>query len=66
MRRHNIPFHKYGGLRFLENAHIKDLISILRIAENPRDQMAWLRILQLLSGIGPATAQSCFPTSRRQ
>jgi DNA helicase II / ATP-dependent DNA helicase PcrA len=60
LRRHNIPFHKYGGLRFLENAHIKDLIGLLRIAANPRDQVAWLRILQLISGIGPATAQSTF------
>jgi DNA helicase-2/ATP-dependent DNA helicase PcrA len=56
LTRSNIPFHKYGGLRFLETAHIKDLISILRIAENPRDEIAWFRILQLLSGVGPATA----------
>ena len=53
---HNIPFHKFGGLRFLESAHIKDLICILRIAENPGDEMAWFRILQLLHGIGPSTA----------
>lgn len=54
--RRNIPFHKYGGLRFLEVAHVKDVIAILRILENPRDEMAWLRILLLMDGIGPATA----------
>jgi DNA helicase II / ATP-dependent DNA helicase PcrA len=57
---HNIPFHKYGGLRFLESAHIKDLVAILRIIENPRDEMAWFRILQLLKGVGPVTAQKIF------
>ena len=57
---HNIPFHKYGGLRFMESAHVKDLISILRIIENPRDEMAWFRILQLLKGVGPITAQKVF------
>jgi DNA helicase II / ATP-dependent DNA helicase PcrA len=56
--RHNIPFHKYGGLRFLETAHVKDLISILRIMENPRDEISWFRILQLLDGVGPSTAGS--------
>ena len=60
LTRHNIPFHKYGGLRFLEAAHIKDLISILRIIENPRDEIAWFRVIQLLSGVGPATAEAAF------
>ena len=59
---HNIPFHKYGGLRFPETAHVKDLISILRIIENPKDEMAWFRILQLLKRVGPVTAQKVFPT----
>ncbi len=54
--RRGIPFHKYGGLRFLENAHIKDVLAILRIAENARDELAWLRVLKLLEGIGDATA----------
>ncbi len=58
--RHNIPFRKYGGLRFLEAAHIKDLISILRIVENPRDEIAWFRVLQLLDGVGPVTAGGAF------
>ena len=52
----NLPYHKYGGLRFLEAAHVKDLIAFLRIVENPRDQMAWFRVLQLLEGVGPSTA----------
>ncbi|MFC1999969.1 ATP-dependent helicase [Chloroflexota bacterium] len=60
LTRKNIPFRKYGGLRFLEAAHIKDLVSILRILENPRDEIAWFRVLQLLSGIGPVTAASVF------
>ncbi len=56
LTRKNIPFRKYGGLRFLEAAHVKDMISLLRIAENPRDEIAWFRVLQLMSGIGPASA----------
>lgn len=55
--RRNIPFVKFGGLRFLEIAHVKDLICLLRWAENPRDRVAAFRILQLLPGIGPATAR---------
>jgi DNA helicase-2/ATP-dependent DNA helicase PcrA len=58
LTRRNIPFRKYGGLRYLETAHIKDLISFLRIIENPRDEIAWFRILQLLNGVGPVTAAS--------
>jgi DNA helicase-2/ATP-dependent DNA helicase PcrA len=56
LTRRNIPFYKYGGLRFLESAHIKDLISFLRIIENPRDETAWFRVLQLMDGIGPVSA----------
>lgn len=54
--RRNIPYHKYGGLRFLEAAHVKDLIAFLRLVENPRDEMAWFRVLQLMEGIGSGTA----------
>jgi DNA helicase-2/ATP-dependent DNA helicase PcrA len=57
LARRNIPFVKYGGLRFLEAAHIKDVLSLLRWAENPRDELAGFRVLQLLPGIGPATAR---------
>ncbi len=57
LRRRNIPFVKYGGLRFLELAHVKDLLALLRWAENPRDRIAAFRLLQLLPGIGPGTAR---------
>jgi DNA helicase-2/ATP-dependent DNA helicase PcrA len=56
LARRNIPFVKYGGLKFLEAAHVKDLVCVLRWAENPRDSVAAFRVLQLLPGIGPATA----------
>ncbi len=55
--RRNIPFVKYGGLKFLEAAHVKDVLCILRWAENPRDDVAGFRVLQLLPGIGPAQAR---------
>jgi DNA helicase-2/ATP-dependent DNA helicase PcrA len=58
LSRRNIPFHKYGGLRFVEMAHVKDLVAFLRLAENPRDAMAGLRVLGLVPGIGPATASA--------
>src|SRR5712691_3400034 len=53
----NIPFVKYGGLKFIEAPHVKDLLAILRWAENPRDALAGFRVLQLLPGIGPANAK---------
>lgn len=56
LSRRNIPFHKYGGLKFVEAAHIKDLMAFLRLAENPRDSVSALRILLLLPGIGPKKA----------
>jgi DNA helicase-2/ATP-dependent DNA helicase PcrA len=55
--RRNIPFVKYGGLKFLEAAHVKDMLCVLRWAENPRDAVAAFRALQLLPGVGPASAQ---------
>jgi len=57
LTKRNIPFHKYGGLRYVEAAHIKDTIAVLRILENPYDQLSWFRVLQLLEGIGPKTAR---------
>jgi ATP-dependent DNA helicase UvrD/PcrA len=54
--RRNIPFVKYGGLKFLEAAHVKDVLSILRWCENPRDRVAGFRAVQLLPGLGPSTA----------
>lgn len=56
LSRRNIPFVKYGGLKFIEMAHVKDLLAFLRLAENPRDETAALRVLGLLPGIGPKTA----------
>jgi DNA helicase-2/ATP-dependent DNA helicase PcrA len=55
--RRKIPFMKYGGLRFLEAAHVKDVLAILRWAENPRDRVAAFRVLQMLPGAGPGTAR---------
>ena len=55
--RRNIPFVKYGGLKFLEAGHVKDLLAILRLAENPRDTTSAFRVLQLLDGVGPAHAR---------
>jgi len=55
--RRNIPFVKYGGLKFLEAAHVKDLVCVLRWAENPRDTIAAFRVIQLLPGVGPAHAR---------
>jgi DNA helicase II / ATP-dependent DNA helicase PcrA len=52
-----IPFEKWGGLKFLEAAHVKDVLAFLRIIENPRDEVSWYRILLLLPGIGDATAR---------
>jgi len=57
LTRRRIPFHKYGGLRFLEAAHVKDLLAFLRVLENPHDELSWFRVLLLLDGIGPRTAR---------
>jgi DNA helicase-2/ATP-dependent DNA helicase PcrA len=57
LTRRGIPFVKYGGLRYLEAAHVKDLIALLRLADNPRDEISWFRILQLIDGVGPVTAR---------
>ena len=57
LSRRKIPYAKFGGLKFLEAAHVKDLMAMLRILDNPRDELAWHRVLQLIPGIGPATAR---------
>jgi len=56
LMRRNIPFVKYGGLKFLEAAHVKDLLAVLRLADNPRNRIAAFRVLQLLPGMGPANS----------
>jgi ATP-dependent DNA helicase UvrD/PcrA len=57
LSRRRIPYVKYGGLRFVEAAHVKDLICLFRLADNPRDELAWFRLLQLLEGVGPVRAR---------
>ena len=57
LTRRNIPFVKFGGLKFLEAAHVKDVLSVLRWAHNPRNQLAGFRVAQLVPGIGPASAR---------
>jgi DNA helicase-2/ATP-dependent DNA helicase PcrA len=52
----NIPFVKYGGQKFVEAAHIKDVLAYLRIAYNMHDQVSWLRVLLLIPKIGPKSA----------
>jgi DNA helicase-2/ATP-dependent DNA helicase PcrA len=56
LTRRNIPYVKYGGLKFLEAAHVKDLLAILRWADNPRNSVAGFRVLKLVAGIGPVHA----------
>ena len=60
LARRNVPFVKYGGLKFLESAHVKDLLACLRWVENPRDRVAGLRVLLLLPGVGPKTANRLY------
>jgi DNA helicase-2/ATP-dependent DNA helicase PcrA len=57
LTRRRIPFVKYGGLRYLDAAHVKDLIALLRLTTNGADEMSWFRVLQLLDAVGPARAR---------
>jgi DNA helicase-2/ATP-dependent DNA helicase PcrA len=57
LTRRAIPFVKYGGLRYLDAAHVKDLIALLRLVDNPADEISWFRLLQLLDGVGPIRAR---------
>ena len=58
LTRRKIPFVKYGGLKFLEGAHVKDMLSVLRWADNPRNALAAFRTLQILPGMGPVNARA--------
>ena len=58
--RRNIPYVKYGGLKFLEAAHVKDLLAVLKWADNPRNRIAAFRVLKLLQGFGPSFAARCY------
>lgn len=62
LTRRNIPFVKYGGLKFLDSAHVKDLLALMRFVENPRDRVSGFRVLQLLPGIGPTSAGQVIDT----
>lgn len=62
LTRRNIPFHKYGGLKFIEAAHVKDLLAFLRLAENSADIVAGQRVLTLLPGIGQKKAEQLLAT----
>jgi DNA helicase-2/ATP-dependent DNA helicase PcrA len=53
-----IPFQKFGGIKFIETAHVKDVLAFLRIASNPKDIISWYRVLLLHEGVGPKTAQN--------
>ncbi len=56
LSRRNIPFEVFGGLKFYETAHVKDVMSHLKIVANPKDELAWNRVLMLIEGVGPKTA----------
>ena len=58
--RRKIPFVKYGGIRYMEAAHVKDFLALLRVATNPDDQLSWFRLFQLLDGVGPVIAKRLF------
>lgn len=60
LTRRNIPYVKFGGLKFLESAHVKDLLSVLRWADNPGNRLAGFRAVQLVPGMGPASARRLF------
>jgi DNA helicase-2/ATP-dependent DNA helicase PcrA len=64
LTRRDVPFVKYGGLRYLEAAHIKDLVAVLRLSTNPADEVSWFRVLQLLDGVGPARAERALEALR--
>jgi DNA helicase II / ATP-dependent DNA helicase PcrA len=56
LTRRNIPFVKFGGLKFLDSAHVKDMLAVLRFAQNPRDWVAGFRLMHLIPGVGPSSA----------
>ena len=65
LTRRNIPFVKFGGLKFLDTAHVKDLLAVLRFVENPRDRVAGFRVLQLLPGVGRECPENGGMTTQR-
>ena len=66
LNREQMPFIKVGGFRFVESAHIKDVLAHLRVISNPHDRISWYRILLLVNKIGPTTAQKVFETIQNE
>jgi DNA helicase-2/ATP-dependent DNA helicase PcrA len=60
LQRHDLPFVKRGGFKFVETAHVKDVLAHLRIVANPRDAVSWHRVLLLIDGVGPKSAEDVF------
>jgi DNA helicase-2/ATP-dependent DNA helicase PcrA len=60
LQKHDIPFVKRGGFKFIETAHVKDVLAHLRVVANPRDAVSWHRVLLLLDGLGPKSANDIF------
>lgn len=58
LARSGVPFVKRGGFRFVETAHVKDVVAHLRVLDNPRDVVSWHRLLLLLEGVGPKAAEA--------
>jgi DNA helicase-2/ATP-dependent DNA helicase PcrA len=65
LQRHDIPFVKRGGFKFIETAHIKDALAHLRVIANPVDAVSWLRVLLLLKGVGQRKAQQLIESRNR-
>ncbi|EMF70288.1 UvrD/REP helicase N-terminal domain protein [Leptospira interrogans serovar Canicola str. LT1962] len=65
LAKRNIPFVKFGGKKFIETAHIKDLLSLLKLLVNPLDSVSWIRTLKLIPGIGNAKANSILDKIRK-
>ncbi len=66
LKRRNIPYVKWGGFKFLEAGHLKDIIAHLRVMQNPYDQVSWLRILLLIEGVGTHSATTIFEHLKKQ
>ena len=64
LKRRDIPFVKYGGLKYLEAAHVKDFIALMRLADNAADELSWLRLMKLLDGVGPSRARQVLDALR--
>jgi DNA helicase II / ATP-dependent DNA helicase PcrA len=64
LKRRDIPFVKYGGLKYLEAAHVKDFIALMRLADNQADELSWLRVMKLLEGVGPSRARQVLDALR--